>query len=174
MATESAHPAPPQPAPGPTREHQWLQRLVGAWEAELAADDAPQPSGPWHERGSSIGPLWIMLEGRGETPQGHEATTVMTLGYDARRQRFVGTWIGSMMDHLWVYDGELDPAGRILTLETDGPDMNDPSRTRRYRDVIELDGENRRVLRAEVQEPDGSWRQLMDIGFRRTGDDGAR
>ena len=36
---------------------------------------------------------------------------IMTLGYDPQKKRFVGTLIGSMMTHLWVYDGALD-AGR--------------------------------------------------------------
>jgi hypothetical protein len=39
------------------------------------------------------------------------ATTMMTLGYDPPKRRFVGTFNDSMMTHLWVYDGALDAAG---------------------------------------------------------------
>jgi Protein of unknown function (DUF1579) len=31
------------------------------------------------------------------------------------KKRFVGTWIGSMMTYMWVYDGELDRSERVLT-----------------------------------------------------------
>ena len=43
-------------------------------------------------------------------------TTLMTLGYDPRKKRFVGTFVGSMMTNLWIYDGELDKDERVLTL----------------------------------------------------------
>ena len=54
-------------------------------------------------------------------PGGGPATTLMTLGYDPEKKRFVGTWIGSMMTHLWIYDGALDAAGKVLTLDAEGP-----------------------------------------------------
>lgn len=49
-------------------------------------------------------------------------TTLMTLGYDPQKQRYVRTWIGSMMTYLWVYDGgELDLAETVLRLNSEGP-----------------------------------------------------
>jgi len=41
---------------------------------------------------------------------------MMTLGYDPQKKRYLGTWIGSMMSHLWVYEVELDASGSVLTL----------------------------------------------------------
>ena len=41
-------------------------------------------------------------------PDGGPATMIMTLGYDPAKKRFVGTFIGSMMTNLWVYEGELE------------------------------------------------------------------
>jgi hypothetical protein len=44
-------------------------------------------------------------------PGGGLARMLMTLGYNPQTRRYTGTWVGSMMTHLWVYDGWLD-AGR--------------------------------------------------------------
>ena len=54
-------------------------------------------------------------------PDGTPATTQITLGYDPAKKRFVGTWLGSMMTHLWIYDGELSADERTLTLSSEGP-----------------------------------------------------
>jgi len=37
----------------------------------------------------SLGGLWILAEGQGETPGSGSATTILTLGYDPQRKRFV-------------------------------------------------------------------------------------
>jgi uncharacterized protein DUF1579 len=45
----------------------------------------------------------------------------MTLGYDPEKKQYVGTWVGSMMSYLWVYDGSLDAEEKVLTLNAEGP-----------------------------------------------------
>jgi hypothetical protein len=37
-----------------------------------------------------LGGLWILAEGQGEMPGCGAATTVLTLGYDPQKQRYVG------------------------------------------------------------------------------------
>ena len=67
---------------------------------------------PLKVRGSetvrTLGDAWVLCYGEGEWPDGGIGKTVMTLGYDPAKQRFVGSFIGSMMANLWVYDGQLD------------------------------------------------------------------
>lgn len=153
------------------KEHEWLQILVGEWtmDDEKAAEAGQQqPACTWTETVRSLHGVWILGEGRGEMPGGGAATTMLTLGYDPQKKRFVGTWIGSMMTHLWVYDGWLDEAGKILTLESDGPDMTDPGKTAKYRDVIELKSNDHRVLTSQMLGEDGEWRQFMTAHYRRT------
>jgi hypothetical protein len=122
---------------GPQREHQWLQKLVGEWSYE--AEALMEPGKPSEKcRGTesvrSLGGLWILAEGQGEMPCGGNATMVMTLGYDPLKKHYVGTWVGSMMTHLWIYDGALDADGRALTLDSEGPDMSAEGRMARYRE----------------------------------------
>jgi hypothetical protein len=101
-------------------------------------------------------------------PGGTPATMIMTLGYDPQQKRFVGTWIGSMMTHLWVYDGALDATERVLALESDGPSMTGDGTMARYRDAIELQSDDHRILRSSVRDADGTWRPFMTAHYRRT------
>lgn len=153
----------------PTREHQWLQRLVGEWTSEaetrMGPDEPPSVSAGT-ESVRSLGGVWVVCEGQAEMPGAGEVTMIMTLGYDPQRQRFVGTWVGSMMTQLWVYDGELDPAGGILTLSSEGPAFTGEGKAN-YQDVIEFKNDDHRVMTSRVQRGDGSWQQFMTVNFRR-------
>ncbi len=48
-------------------------------------------------------------------PGGGMATTTMTLGFDPDRGHFTGTFVGSMMTHLWLHQGTPDPDRGVLT-----------------------------------------------------------
>ena len=93
---------------------------------------------------------------------------LMTLGYDPDQQAFVGTWVGSMMTHMWVYRGTLDADQKVLTLETEGPSFKADSATMRYRDVITVVSATERTLTSFGQQPDGSWKQFMQAKYTRT------
>lgn len=152
-------------------EHRWLGRLVGEWTYEMEADMPPGES-KHVERGSdsvrSLGGVWIVCEARSETPGGGGSTdSVMSLGYDPAKGRFVGTFIGSMMPHLWLYDGELDAAANLLTLYSEGPSFTTEGETAMYRDTIELKSDDHRVMTSSYQGDDGSWTQFMTVHYRR-------
>jgi hypothetical protein len=154
----------------PQKEHEWLQKLVGEWTYEFeAACEAGKPAekATGSESVRSLGRLWVLCEGRGEMPGGGMATMLMTLGYDPQKKQFVGTWIGSMMTHLWVYDGALDAAEKVLTLNAEGPDFSVEGKMARYRDVIELKSDDHRVLTSHVLGEDGTWSQFMTGHFYR-------
>lgn len=94
-------------------------------------------------------------------------TTLMTLGYDPQRQRYVGTWIGSLVPHLWVYDGALDATGTALTLDTEGPAMAGEGQTVRCQDVITLEPDGQRALTTRILGDDGERRWAMTVRYRR-------
>jgi len=154
----------------PQKEHQWLQKLVGEWtyESEAACEPGKPPEkATGSESVRSLGDLWVLCEGRGEMPGGGMATTLMTLGYDPQKRQFAGTWVGSMMTHLWVYDGSLDTAERVLTLNADGPDFTVEGKLAKYRDVIEFKSDDHRVLTSHVLSDDGAWHEFMTAHYRR-------
>ena len=154
----------------PQKEHRWLEKLVGEWTSEMEASmgpDAPPMTSKGSESVRSLGGLWTLGEGASEMPDGNPATMIMTLGYDPLKKRYVGTWIGSMMTHLWVYDGELDASGNVLSLAADGPSFTDPTKMAKYKDVIEFKNDDHRILTSHLLGDDGKWTQFMTAHYRR-------
>ena len=151
-------------------QHEWLAKLVGQRDYRMVhpvdeKGDVAELRGT--ETVRRIGSVWVVAEGHGLMPAGEPATMLLTLGFDPRKDRFVGTWIGSMMSHLWLYDGELDAAGKVLTLHSTGPSFDNPSATARYKDVIEIIGDNYRTFSGFAEQPGGEWRQLMTMHYHR-------
>jgi len=154
----------------PQKEHHWLDKLVGEWTYETEAAMAPgeEPSKfKGTESVRSLGGLWVVAEGGGEMPGGGVARTLMTLGYDERKGHYVGSWVGSMMTHMWVYRGSLDATGNVLTLDTEGPDFSAEGKTLRYQDVIAFTSDDRRTLTARMLGDNGEWREFMQAHYRR-------
>lgn len=156
----------------PQKEHHWLQKFIGEWTYE--ADCSMGPGQPTVQSGGaesvrSLGGLWVVCDGQGEMPGGGPATTMMTLGYNSGTRRYVGSWIGSMMDHFWIYDGSLDAAGKVLTLSADGPSFASDGKMAKYKDVIDFKDDNYRVLTSHVLGDDGTWTGFMTAHYRRKG-----
>lgn len=154
----------------PQKEHAWLQQLLGEWtcesECSMGLDQPPEKFvGSEHVR--SLGGLWVVCEGQGEMPGGGMATTLMTLGYDPGKKRYAGSWVGSMMTHLWVYDGFLDTEERVLTLEAEGPSCAGDGKLAQYRDVIEFQNHDQRTLTSHILGDDGQWNAFMTAHYRR-------
>ena len=155
----------------PQKEHHWLQRLVGDWTSET---EAPGENGgpPVKLRGSEsvrpLGSLWILAEGRGDMPGGGTANMLLTLGYDEKKRAFVGTWIGSMMTYMWVYEGSLDAGGRKLVLRSEGPNCADEGKSMmKVREEIEFKSDDHRTFTSHWQDKDGNWTQMMEAHYYR-------
>lgn len=155
--------------PDSRAEHQWLQRLVGEWVFE------PEPVGPDGKVGGMsgsesvrmLGEAWALCEMQVGAGGEDGGSNLMTLGFDPEKECFVGTFVSSMMAHLWIYQGELDESGTSLLLDTEGPSFTSEGETSRYRDRIELVHQDERVLSSSVLDPDGQWREFMRTRYRR-------
>ncbi|MGV3723062.1 MAG: DUF1579 domain-containing protein [Actinomycetota bacterium] len=154
----------------PQKEHQWLQRMVGEWTSRMEMSAGPEDPGcgcGGTEVVRSIGGVWVQGEGTGEMPDGNASTTIITLGYDPQKQRFVGTFIGSMMTNLWVYEGELNADGTRLTLDTEGPDFAGQGKIVKYQDIIEFRSDDHRVMMSQTLGDDGEWHPFMTAHYHR-------
>src|SRR5688572_9663025 len=105
----------------------------------MMGPDTPPVKTTATETARSIGGRWIIGEMKCEMPGMGPMTAVITIGYDAEKGKYHGSWIDTMHDHLWVYTGSVDATGKILTLEAEGPNMMNPAAgPMKYRDVIEF------------------------------------
>lgn len=155
----------------PVREHMWLRKLVGDWEIKGWASMGPGEARSDYTSSEcvrALGDLWIIGEATMEDPNVEGvATNVITIGYDTTKKRFVGSFISSMMNFMWVYDGYLDADEKVLTLESEGPGFMGGAKTARFRDVIEVKDDDNRMLRSYMLGPDGEWSNVMESEYKR-------
>ncbi len=158
----------------PQKEHQWLSKLIGefTFESECSmGPDQPPMKAAGTEIVRSLGGLWTIAEGEcGAAVECSEGAggwkSIMTLGFDPATKRFVGTFVATMMTHLWTYNGSLDAAERVLTLDTIGPNFTDGSLIK-YQDLIEIHSDDYRTLSSQTIGSDGQWHKFMTAHYRR-------
>lgn len=153
----------------PQQEHHWLERFIGTWSSEAECRMGGEQH-PTKSRGTevvrSLGGLWIIAEGQGEMPDGTLGTMLTTLGYDPQSGRYVGTFVGSMMTHLWLYNGTLNARETVLTLHTEGPDFTG-QKMARYQDIVEFVSAEHRTLTSQILGDDGHWHPFMTAHYWR-------
>jgi hypothetical protein len=153
----------------PTSEHQWLHKLVGDWTFESNCSmgpDQPPMITAGTETVRSLGGLWTI----GEGTMGQEelaGRSIMTLGYQPQTKKFVGTFVASMMSHLWPYEGTLDASRKVLTLDSEGPSFSGDGSMAKYKDAIEFVDDNHRILTSQFQLPSGEWQFFMTAHYYR-------
>lgn len=153
--------------PKPQKEHEWLKQLVGDWDAVTEIKPPGQEpikvKGEEHSR--MIGGFWYVAENKGDM-LGTPYTGIMTLGFDPRTKKYVGTWVDSMGDYLWQYSGLVE--GNKLTLEAQGPcPLKPPGTMVNFRETLEVKDKDHKVFTSSIQEDDGSWTQMLTINYTR-------
>ena len=114
---------------GMSKEHKWLQQLVGEWtyESEGIVDPSQPPvKSEGTESARALGGIWLVAESNGKAPNGAPMKGILTLGYEPEKRKYLATFISSGMTRLWTYEGSLDETEKILTLESEGPDPSTP------------------------------------------------
>lgn len=154
----------------PQSEHAWLDTLVGEWDVETECQmgpDQPADKTQGRMRCRSLGGLWLIAESEGEMPESGAWSSVLTLGYDPEKQCYLGTFVASMMTHLWQYAGAFDESGKKLILDTEGPQFEKEG-LGRYQDIVEIIDDDHWILSSQIQGEDGKWQVFMTSHHRRT------
>ena len=147
----------------------WLRQFIGEWTVESEGKmgpDQPPIRSAGSEKARAFGEHWIIAEGQINV-MGTDCSSVLTLGHDAAKDKFVGTWIDTVQGHMWRYEGSLDPTGKVLTLDTEGPSMAADGEMAKYQDIYEFKDADHRILRSRVQLENGDWMEFMTANYRR-------
>ncbi len=147
----------------PQSEHQWLHQLIGDWDFQhhCQMPDGTVSETPGKMSCRSLGGMWLLCESNGIADDGAPWSSLMTLGFDPAQDRYVGTFIGSMMANIWHYRGVVDATGKRLPLDSEGPKF-DGSGTGRYRDTIEIVDADSWLFTSEMLTDDGQWVKFLD------------
>ena len=94
-------------------------------------------------------------------------TAVQMIGYDSEKKKYVGTWVDSMMNHMWRYEGSVDDSGKTLTLEAEGPNFMAAGKTTKFRDAYEFKSKDHIVATSSMLTDDGKWVTFMTGQVRR-------
>ncbi|MER3495892.1 MAG: hypothetical protein C4320_03255, partial [Armatimonadota bacterium] len=114
-----------------------------------------------------LGEYSIISEVHGAMPDdGEDFAFIMTVGFNARTQRFVRSWVGSMMADQAIYDGEMGGDG-VLRLESQSEDFHDETKLARYRDDIESMGEDQWSFNSYFLDQDGQDVPIIRANFHR-------
>lgn len=155
--------------PGPQKEHDLLKQFVGEWESEMEASTGPgQP--PMKCKGTMssrmLGGFWVVSEIDSEM-MGAPMQGLQTIGYDPKSKKYVGSWVDSMMNHMWKYSGSVDEKGTTLTLEAEGPSFTGDDKLAKYRDAYEFKSNDHIVMTSSMQGEDGKWITFMTGNLKR-------
>lgn len=129
--------------------------------------DQPPMKSTGKQTTRSLGSLWTLGEMESVGPDGTPMRSVITLGFDPAKQRFVGTFVASCMAHLWPYNGLLDATRKVLTLDSEGPSFAGDGTMAKYQDIVEVIDKDHHRLMSRLQNPDGSWTQFMTAKYTR-------
>jgi hypothetical protein len=150
--------------PGPEKEHEWLKQFVGEWDIvnkSIAGFGQPAMETKGDLNSRMLGDFWVINEMNVEM-MGSAMKGIQTIGYNTDKKKYVGTWVDSMMNHMWKYEGSVDETGKKLTLEAEGPDFSVPGKMTLYRDAYEFQSADHIIATSSMQNDDGTWTVFMD------------
>ena len=107
-----------------------------------------------------LGGFWLVSESKAN-PMGMQMHAIQTIGYDPQAKKYVGTWVDSMMNHMWKYEGTVDESGQKLTLEAEGPNHMAGGKLTKFRDAYEFVSPDRIIVTALMLGEDGKWITFM-------------
>lgn len=132
---------------------EWLKQFEGTW--------ATAYDGTMHSR--VIANKWLVSE----ISFSGAAFSVQTLGWDEKKKSFVGSWIDGTSSHVWRYSGKLDKSGTTILLEAEGPDLQDPTVMRMYRDSYKFVTKDKIASKSEYRDEKGKWVKFSEADMTR-------
>lgn len=149
-------PGMPQPSP----EHAYLKKMVGAW-------DCTMKMGPQENKATAryrmIGDFWLVGNFNGDIMgmkfEGHEM-----MGWDAKKKKYVGSWIDSMSPNSMTMESELDSSKKTMTAVGEGVNME--GKMAKFKTVSEWKSDDEMHF-TMYEEKDGKMTESFTIDYKR-------
>ncbi|QEG23820.1 DUF1579 family protein [Mariniblastus fucicola] len=143
---------------------EFLKQFEGTWNVEAKESDSEKVSHNVVMTSRAIGSQWVVSKQVGKIgPMNFEA--LQTVGYDAEKELYFGSWVDSSSNYTWKLSGSVDETGTKLTLGSKGPDWNDATKKRKYRDIYEFKSETEIASVSQMMGDDGQWETFMTSKF---------
>ncbi|MEM6691645.1 MAG: DUF1579 domain-containing protein [Planctomycetota bacterium] len=157
----------------PTEQHELLKKFVGTWKSKMGSDGPDDDSTGetiGEMKAKMLGGLWVVCEISIEMPGDETFNAVQTIGFDDKKERYVGTWVDSMTNFMWQYNGRVSKDGKRLVLTAKGPDFTSEGETATFRDSFVFKSSDTILTKSEIKNKDGEWKNLMTGEMTRVGD----
>ena len=167
----SPSPAPSYAPPAPEKEHSWLKQLEGEWETEsemLMGPGQPPAKTKGKETVTMFGPYFVFAHGE-QGMGGQTMKSQFTIGYDAAKKTYRGTFVSNCDPTLWTYHaGSVDASGKMLTLEAEGPAMMlTKKKTTQYKETFKIVDADHREFTSSMVDDEGKWITFLTSKYTR-------
>ena len=111
--------------PQPTDQHHRILADVGTWNVKctyMMDPSQPEMVCDATETIEPVGGFWTVSRFESDF-MGMPFVGRCTLGYDPRKERFVGSWVDCMSSTMFVMEGGFRADGKTLEMHSEGPHM---------------------------------------------------
>ena len=118
-----------------------------------------------------LGKYWLIYEFEGSMA-GKPFSGVGNLGYDAKRRKYVGTWVESTSPDLGMHEGTWDEDTQSLTMYAVARDPAvEPEKKHKMISTYQDEDHRRFEMYELVDDEKDMWRKMMQIDYTRKGSD---
>jgi len=153
------------PKPGP--EHARLKHHVGVWDVDctyFTGPDQPPMKTKAKETVEMLGEFFTV--GRFvANMMGMPFSGIVQVGYDTARRKWVASWIDTMTPYYFLFEGDYDASGKVLTMSGHGGDVTTGGMIR-YRTTEEVLESGQRRFEMFRETPDGEAKMFSYIYTR--------
>ena len=142
-----------------------LKKDVGVWDAKLKMTmEGMEMEMAGVETNRMVGGNWVIGSFKGDFGgqafEGHS-----TIGYDAAKGKYIGTWVDSMSASMTTMEGSLDEKTGNLVFMVDSIDPASGEKVK-GKQIYEYKGDDTRVMKMQKQDGD-EWVTEMTITYTR-------
>ncbi len=160
-----------QPGSPASEEHKVLKKDVGEWDVEMKlwpqGPDGPVLNGEGQETGRVLGDnLWLISNFKASF-SGVEIEGHGTFGYDAKKKKYIGTWVDNMTPTMSQMEGTYDAKTQTMTMFSMGENpMGKLTKTKHVAKYLDKDTRTF-TMSYLAEEGKDNYIKMMEISYTR-------